>query len=82
MVRFPAEAKNILLATVNSQDRAFLEEILRSDYNVMLANDGEQVLNILLEYGNNISPLFRKLMASRLFKNLEARSENSRFRLW
>ena len=55
MVRFPAEAKNILLATVNSQDRAFLEEILRSDYNVMLANDGEQVLNILLEYGNKIS---------------------------
>ena len=51
----PVEAKTILLADVNPQNRAFLESVLRRDYNLLLAEDGEQVLNILLEYGNRIS---------------------------
>ena len=51
----PTEAKTILLADVNPQNRAFLESVLRRDYNLLLAEDGEQVLNILLEYGNRIS---------------------------
>ncbi|WP_254794267.1 MULTISPECIES: EAL domain-containing protein [unclassified Fibrobacter] len=51
----PTETKTILLADVNPQNRAFLESVLRKDYNLLLAEDGEQVLNILLEYGNRIS---------------------------
>ena len=51
----PTEAKTILLADVNPQNRAFLGSVLRRDYNLLLAEDGEQVLNILLEYGNRIS---------------------------
>ena len=54
-VALPVEAKTILLADVNSQNRAFLESVLRNDYNLLLAEDGEDVLNILLEYGNRIS---------------------------
>ena len=55
VVKFPVEAKTILLATVNLPNRSILEGILRSDYNLLFAEDGEQVLNILLEYGNKIS---------------------------
>jgi EAL domain-containing protein (putative c-di-GMP-specific phosphodiesterase class I)/PleD family two-component response regulator len=55
MAKFPGDAKTILVATVSEQNRAFLEEILKPDYNVLLANDGEQVLNVMLEYGNKIS---------------------------
>ena len=55
VVKFPAEAKTILLSTVNSQNRSILEDILKADYNILFASDGEQVLNILLEYGNRIS---------------------------
>jgi len=51
----PTEAKTILLADTNPQNRAFLESVLRRDYNLLLAEDGEQVLNLLLEYGNRIS---------------------------
>ena len=52
---FSTEAKTVLLADVNPQNRVFLENVLKDDYNVLLAEDGEQVLNILLEYGNRIS---------------------------
>ena len=51
----PTDAKTILLADTNPQNRAFLESVLRSNYNLLLAEDGEQVLNFLLEYGNRIS---------------------------
>ena len=51
----PTEAKTILLADTNAQNRAFLESVLRTDYNLLIAEDGEQVLNFLLEYGNRIS---------------------------
>lgn len=51
----PTDAKTILLADTNPQNRAFLESVLRSSYNLLLAEDGEQVLNFLLEYGNHIS---------------------------
>ena len=51
----PTDAKTILLADTNPQNRAFLESVLRSKYNLLLAEDGEQVLNFLLEYGNHIS---------------------------
>ena len=51
----PEEAKTILLAEVNPQNRAFLESVLRADYNVLLAEDGEQALKLLLEYGSRIS---------------------------
>lgn len=51
----PANTKTVLIAEANPQERAFLESILRSDYHVLLAEDGEQALNLLLEYGNRIS---------------------------
>ena len=51
----PTDAKTILLADTNPQNRAFLESVLRSNYNLLIAEDGEQVLNFLLEYGNRIS---------------------------
>ena len=54
-VKFPADAKTILISTVSLQNRAILEEILKADYNILFAENGEQVLNILLEYGNRIS---------------------------
>jgi len=54
-VKFPADAKTILLSTANLQNRTILEEILKTDYNILFAEDGEHVLNILLEYGNRIS---------------------------
>ena len=54
-VRFPVDAKTILLSTVQPQNRTILEDILKKDYNILFAEDGEQVLNILLEYGNSIS---------------------------
>ena len=54
-MKFPADAKTILVSTVDLQNRSMLDDFLKSDYNVLLAEDGEQVLNILLEYGNRIS---------------------------
>lgn len=51
----PANTKTVLLTEANPQNRAFLDSILRSDYNVLLASDGEQALKLLLEYGNRIS---------------------------
>ena len=51
----PSEAKTILLADANPQDRAFLESILRDDYNVLIAEDGEQALDLLREYGRHVS---------------------------
>ena len=54
-MKFPADAKTILVSTVNLQNRSILEGLLKAEYNVLFAEDGEQVLNILLEYGNRIS---------------------------
>ena len=54
-VALPTDAKTILLADVNPQNRAFLESFLKSDYNLLLAEDGEQALSLLLEHGNRIS---------------------------
>lgn len=51
----PANTKTVLLAEANPQNRAFLGSILRSNYNVLLAPDGEHALKLLLEYGNRIS---------------------------
>lgn len=51
----PVNTKTVLLADSNPQNRAFLESILRSDYNLLLAPDGEQAFKLLLEYGNRIS---------------------------
>ena len=51
----PVNTKTVLLAEANPQDRAFFDSILRSDYNLLLAQDGEQALNLLLEYGDKIS---------------------------
>jgi CheY-like chemotaxis protein len=55
VVKFPADVKTILLSTVNMQNRSILEDILKADYNILFAEDGDQVLNILLEYGNRLS---------------------------
>ena len=54
-MKFPADAKTILVSTVNLQNRSILEGFLKAEYNVLFAENGEQVLNILLEYGNRIS---------------------------
>ena len=51
----PVNTKTVLLADSNPQNRAFLESILRSDYRVLLAEDGEQALSLLLEYGRHVS---------------------------
>jgi CheY-like chemotaxis protein len=51
----PARMKTILLADSNPQNRAFLESVLRADYNMLLAKDGEQAHDLLLEHRNNIS---------------------------
>ena len=51
----PARMKTVLLADSNPQNRAFLESVLRADYNMLLAKDGEQAHNLLLEHRNNIS---------------------------
>ena len=55
IVKLPGEAKTILLADVNQQNSAFLESILKNEYNLVFAEDGEEVLKYLLEYGNRIS---------------------------
>lgn len=51
----PVNTKTVLLADSNPQNRAFLESILRSDYRVLLAEDGEQALSLLLEYERHVS---------------------------
>ena len=51
----PARMKTVLLADSNPQNRAFLESVLLADYNMLLAKDGEQAHNLLLEHRNNIS---------------------------
>lgn len=51
----PARMKTVLLADSNPQNRAFLESVLRADYNMLLAKDGEQAHDLLLEHRNNIS---------------------------
>ena len=54
-VALPANTKTVLIAEANPQERAFLESILRSDYHVLLAENGEQALNLLLEYGRHVA---------------------------
>jgi EAL domain-containing protein (putative c-di-GMP-specific phosphodiesterase class I)/PleD family two-component response regulator len=54
-VALPANTKTILIAEANPQERAFLESILRPDYHVLLAENGEQALNLLLEYGRHVA---------------------------
>ena len=54
-VALPANTKTILIAEANPQERAFLESILRSDYHVLLAENGEQALSLLLEYGRHVA---------------------------
>ena len=51
----PTEKKTILLADGNPQNRAFLESLLRINYNLLLAEDGEQAIELLNEHENNIS---------------------------
>ncbi len=51
----PANTKTVLIAEANPQERAFLESILRPDYHVLLAENGEQALNLLLEYGRHVA---------------------------
>ena len=51
----PVGKKTILLAESNLQNRAFLDSVLRSDYNLLLAGDGTQALDLLLKHGDNIS---------------------------
>ena len=55
VVHLPKEAKTILIADDNLQNKAFLESMLRTDYNLLFAEDGEQVLKILNEHSNHIS---------------------------
>ena len=54
-VSLPIEAKTVLIAVADPQTRAFLESILRTEYNLLLACDGEQAFNMLLEHGSRIS---------------------------
>ena len=54
-VKLSGEFKTVLLADNNPQNRAFLESMLRTDYNLLFAEDGEQVLKLLHDYGNRIS---------------------------
>ena len=51
----PRKAKTLLLAVSDIQNRTFLESIVLPDYSVMVAEDGDEVLSVLLEYGDNIS---------------------------
>ena len=51
----PTEKKTILLADGNPQNRAFLESLLRINYNLLLAEDGEQAIELLNEHENNVS---------------------------
>ena len=50
-----ANGEPILLADGNPQNRAFLESLLRINYNLLLAEDGEQAIELLNEHENNIS---------------------------
>lgn len=54
-VSLPVEAKTVMIAVADPQTRAFLESILRTDYNLLLACDGEQALSLLREHGSRIS---------------------------
>ena len=54
-VSLPIEAKTVMIAVADPQTRAFLESILRTDYNLLLACDGEQALSLLREHGSRIS---------------------------
>ena len=55
VVKVNVEAKTVLIADVNPQNKAFLESMLRSDYNLLFAENGKQVLKLLNENGNRIS---------------------------
>ena len=77
----PANTKTILIAEANPQERAFLESILRSDYHVLLAEDGEQALSLLLEYGRHvalalINANLPKMDGFKLIQNFQAERRN------
>ena len=77
----PANTKTILIAEANPQERAFLESILRSDYHVLLAEDGEQALDLLLEYGRHvalalINANLPKMDGFKLIQNFQAERRN------
>ena len=54
-VSLPVETKTVLIAVASPQTRAFLDSILRTDYNLLLAGDGERALELLMEHGRRIS---------------------------
>lgn len=77
----PANTKTVLIAEANPQERAFLESILRSDYHVLLAENGEQALNLLLEYGRHvalalINANLPKMDGFKLIQNFQAERRN------
>ena len=77
----PANTKTILIAEANPQERAFLESILRSDYHVLLAENGEQALSLLLEYGRHvalalINANLPKMDGFKLIQNFQAERRN------
>ena len=47
--------RTVLLAVGDIQERSFFESVLQPDYNVMVAKDGDEVLELLSEYGQNVS---------------------------
>ena len=80
-VALPANTKTILIAEANPQERAFLESILRSDYHVLLAENGEQALSLLLEYGRHvalalINANLPKMDGFKLIQNFQAERRN------
>lgn len=80
-VALPANTKTILIAEANPQERAFLESILRSDYHVLLAENGEQALDLLLEYGRHvalalINANLPKMDGFKLIQNFQAERRN------
>ncbi len=77
----PANTKTVLIAEANPQERAFLESILRPDYHVLLAENGEQALNLLLEYGRHvalalINANLPKMDGFKLIQNFQAERRN------
>lgn len=54
-VTAPVRTKTVLLADSNPQNRAFLESVLRADYNMLIASDGAQAHELLLTHGKNIA---------------------------
>ena len=54
-VSIPVRAQTVLVADGNPQNRAFLESVLRTDYNILVARDGAEAHELLLTHGKNIA---------------------------